>query len=70
MFPNSQGDDRFLSQKDAVEFVVDSLIQMNGGEIFVPKIPSFKITELAKVIFKGVNLKLLELDQVKKFTKF
>ena len=49
----------FISKKDAVEFVVDSLIQMNGGEIFVPKIPSFKITELAKVIFKECKFKII-----------
>ena len=49
----------FISKKDAVEFVLNSLTQMNGGEIFVPKIPSFKITELAKVIFKECKFKII-----------
>lgn len=33
-----------------VEFVMQCLQRMEGGEIYVPKIPSFKVTQLAQVI--------------------
>ncbi len=39
-----------LTQQQAVEFVVRSLEDMKGGEIFVPKIPSVKITDLARAL--------------------
>jgi UDP-N-acetylglucosamine 4,6-dehydratase len=39
---------RFLiTLEDGVEFVLKNFQRMQGGEIFVPKIPSMKITELA-----------------------
>lgn len=42
---------RFLiTLEQGVEFVLRSLDSMLGGELFVPKIPSVRITELAKVI--------------------
>lgn len=42
---------RFLITLDkGVEFVVQSLERMLGGEIFVPKIPSVRVTDLAQVI--------------------
>jgi UDP-N-acetylglucosamine 4,6-dehydratase len=42
---------RFLITLDAgVEFVLQSLNTMIGGEIFVPKIPSVRVTDLARVI--------------------
>jgi len=39
-----------ISMKDSIELVLWSLKNAIGGEIFVPKIPSYKITDLAKVI--------------------
>ena len=33
---------------ESVQFVINSIKEMQGGEIFVPKIPSIKITDLAK----------------------
>jgi UDP-N-acetylglucosamine 4,6-dehydratase len=42
---------RFLITLDqGVQFVLDSIDRMLGGEIFVPKIPSVKVTDLARVI--------------------
>ncbi len=35
---------------EGVDFVLSSLQRMHGGEIFVPKIPSMKILELAKTL--------------------
>jgi UDP-N-acetylglucosamine 4,6-dehydratase/5-epimerase len=33
--------------EEGVQFVLDSLVDMHGGEIFIPKIPSIKIVDLA-----------------------
>jgi UDP-N-acetylglucosamine 4,6-dehydratase len=42
---------RFLITLDAgVQLVINSLEEMLGGEIYVPKIPSVKVTDLARVI--------------------
>jgi UDP-N-acetylglucosamine 4,6-dehydratase len=47
---------RFLISLDqAVKFVIDSLEMMQGGELYVPKIPSIKILELAQAIAPGVE---------------
>lgn len=40
----------WLTLDQAVELVVDGLNHMQGGEIFVPKIPSMKVTDLAKAV--------------------
>ncbi len=39
-----------ISMKESIELVLWSLKNAIGGEIFVPKIPSYRITDLAKVI--------------------
>ncbi|MBN2717517.1 MAG: UDP-N-acetylglucosamine 4,6-dehydratase (inverting) [Deltaproteobacteria bacterium] len=39
-----------ISIDGSVEFVIKSIDTMNGGEIFVPKTPSFRITDLATAI--------------------
>ncbi len=39
-----------ITLREGVEFVINSLMTSNGGEIFVPKIPSFKILDVAKAI--------------------
>lgn len=40
----------WITLDQAVRFVVDSFDQMSGGEIFVPRIPSTTILDLAKAI--------------------
>lgn len=40
----------FITLSEAVDFVLTSTERMVGGEIFVPKIPSVKITELASTL--------------------
>lgn len=42
-----------------VHFVLKTLRVMAGGEIFVPKIPSMKITELAKAICPDCSLEIV-----------
>ncbi len=45
--------------EDAIKFVVQSLDLMRGGEIFVPKIPSIKIIDLAKSINPKFKIKIV-----------
>ncbi len=40
----------WLSLEQGVRFVIQCLEQMHGGEVFVPKIPSMKVLDLAKAI--------------------
>lgn len=40
----------WLTLDKGVDFVIQSLERMKGGEIFVPKIPSMKIVDLARAI--------------------
>ena len=39
-----------ITLQEGVDFVLNSLEKMWGGELFVPKIPSYKILDLAKAI--------------------
>ena len=51
---------RFIIKlEDGVKFVLSSLDIMNGGEIFVPKIPSVKIVDLAKIILPSSKIKFI-----------
>jgi UDP-N-acetylglucosamine 4,6-dehydratase len=48
---------RFLiTLPQAVEFVVDSFELMTGGELYVPRIPSMKVTDLAEAIAPGAKM--------------
>jgi len=40
----------FITLEDGVNFVLKNFERMSGGEIFIPKIPSMKITDMAKAI--------------------
>lgn len=40
----------WITLDQGVQFVIDSLERMKGGEIFIPKIPSMNILDLAKAI--------------------
>lgn len=48
----------WLTLEQGVRFVIRCVEQMNGGETFVPKIPSMKITDLAKVIAPNSKIKI------------
>ena len=50
---------RFLiSLEDAIKLVWDTFSFMQGGEIFIKKIPSIKLLDIAKAIDKKINIKL------------
>jgi UDP-N-acetylglucosamine 4,6-dehydratase len=40
----------WISLQQAVQFVIDSFEVMSGGELYVPRIPSMKLIDLAKAI--------------------
>ena len=45
----------WITLPQAVDFVVDSLGSMHGGELYVPRIPSMRIVDLAEAIAPGVE---------------
>ena len=46
----------WISIESAVKFVIDSLEMMTGGELYVPRIPSMKIIDLAHAVAPGAQL--------------
>lgn len=44
----------WLTLSQGVELVFRALDLMQGGEIYVPKIPSFKVTDVARIIAPGI----------------
>jgi UDP-N-acetylglucosamine 4,6-dehydratase len=46
-----------ITLEQGVEFVMRSIDQMDGGEIFVPRLPSVKVTDLAEAMAPGMPLK-------------
>lgn len=46
----------WISLKQGVELVIKALHDARGGETFISKIPSFKITDLAQAILPGCNM--------------
>ena len=49
----------WLTIEDGVQFVLDSVERMHGGENFVPKIPSFKVTDVARVVCPGIPTRVI-----------
>jgi UDP-N-acetylglucosamine 4,6-dehydratase len=43
----------WITLPQAVQFVVDSFDLMQGGELYVPRIPSMKVTDLAEAVAPG-----------------
>ena len=46
----------FITLPQAVRFVLDSFEIMQGGELYVPRIPSMKITDLAQAVVPGAAM--------------
>jgi UDP-N-acetylglucosamine 4,6-dehydratase len=46
----------WITLNEGVDFVLSSLSIMRGGEIFVPKIPSMKVTDLAEALAPQAKL--------------
>lgn len=47
----------WITLQQGVDFVIKSFYRMQGGEIFVPKIPSARITDLAEAVASGIVCK-------------
>jgi UDP-N-acetylglucosamine 4,6-dehydratase len=49
----------WLSLEQGVRFVINCIEQMEGGEVFIPKIPSTKVTDLARAIAPKAKLDII-----------
>ena len=49
----------WLKLEDGVDFVLKNFQRMQGGEIFIPKIPSMRITDLVKAIAPDAKIKII-----------
>lgn len=49
----------WITLEQGVQFVIDSLDRMYGGELFVPKIPSMNIMDLAKAVAPECDVKIV-----------
>lgn len=45
-----------INLSESINFVLQSLYLMNGGEIFIPKIPSYKVSDLIKAFNMEKNI--------------
>jgi UDP-N-acetylglucosamine 4,6-dehydratase len=49
----------WITLEEAVDFVINCLARMEGGEVFVPKIPSMRITDLADALAPGAPTRVV-----------
>ncbi|HBX69300.1 MAG TPA: UDP-N-acetylglucosamine 4,6-dehydratase (inverting), partial [Chloroflexi bacterium] len=49
----------WLSLEQGVRFVISNIERMHGGEVFVPKIPSTKIVDLARAIAPTAEIEIM-----------
>ncbi|KKP59984.1 MAG: UDP-N-acetylglucosamine 4,6-dehydratase [Candidatus Gottesmanbacteria bacterium GW2011_GWA1_34_13] len=49
----------WITLEEAVAFVISSIEKMKGGEVFIPKMPSFKIIDLVKAIDSKVKIQYI-----------
>ncbi len=49
----------FITLDDGVNFVIKNLSRMHGGEVFVPKIPSMKIIDLARALAPDIPTRVI-----------
>lgn len=49
----------WITLGQGIEFVLSGLETMRGGEIFIPKIPSMKVTEVAEVVAPGCKQEII-----------
>lgn len=49
----------WITLEQGVRFVISCIERMKGGEIFVPKLPSMRIVDLAEVVAPGVEREII-----------
>lgn len=47
----------WITLDQGVDFVLHALVRMHGGETFVPKIPSIRVADLARIIAPGIPVR-------------
>ena len=48
-----------ITLDEGVQFVMDAFSRMSGGEVFIPKLPSVKVTDIADAIIPGVKYEIV-----------
>ncbi len=48
-----------ITLQHGVDFVLANLLRMHGGELFIPKIPSYKIMDVARAVDSDVEIKIV-----------
>ena len=56
----------WITLDEGVDFVINSIYNMKGGEIFVPKLPSIKIIDLAKSLSTKHKIKIIGIREGEK----
>lgn len=56
----------WISLQETIEFVASCLRDARGGEVFVPKIPSFYVKDLAKIMAPRSNLQVVGIREGEK----
>ncbi len=51
----------WITLEQGVEFVIQRLEQMCGGEVFVPKVPSMNIMDLARAVAPGCDVEYIKI---------
>ncbi len=46
-----------ITLPEAVQFVIDSFELMYGGELYIPKIPSLRVVDLAEAVAPGIKIR-------------
>ncbi|ALV25291.1 UDP-N-acetylglucosamine 4,6-dehydratase [Campylobacter iguaniorum] len=49
----------WITLEDGVKFVLKNFARMQGGELFIPKIPSMKMTDLARAMAPDLGIKII-----------
>lgn len=49
----------WITLEQGVKFVLKNFSRMQGGELFIPKIPSMKMTDLAKAMAPNLGIKII-----------
>lgn len=56
----NEGMTRFwITLDQGVDFVLDSLERMVGGEVFIPKLPSMRMTDLVEAMLPGAEIEMI-----------
>ena len=55
-----------ITLNESVNFVLNCLLSQKGGEIFVPKIPSYRLSDICKAIDKNCRIKIIGIRQGEK----